>query len=107
MKRASTVASQPRLDAFFGAKTWRKDESVPTLSEMVGCYSRQLATLGYLERVTARDIKVTKSASNRSLKYLMPFYSKSERGYDFFDKVTTENYGGQLTWVRPDVRPKR
>jgi len=107
MKRASTVAQQPRIDAFFGTRAWRTGAGVPKLAEMVGCYTTQLATLGYLERVTARDIKVTRSAANRSLKYLMPFYSKNERGYDFFDKVTTENYGGQLTWVRPEVRPKR
>lgn len=107
MKRASTVAYQPRLDDFFGTPTWRKDKVVPTLSNMVSCYSNQLATIGYLPRSTARDIKVTRSSANQSLKYLMPFYSKNDRGYDFFDKVTTENYDGQLTWVRPDIRPKR
>lgn len=103
MKRASTVAAQPRLDAFFGTPAWRPGTRVPTLAEMVGTYSAQLSALGYLARMTARDIRVTKSAGNRQLKYLMPFYSKSERGYDFFDKVTGENYGGQLTWVRPDA----
>jgi three-Cys-motif partner protein len=107
MKRASTVAEQPRLDAFFGTKSWRTGKAVPTLAEMVGCYTKQLASLGYLERATARDIKVTKSAANQSLKYLMPFYSKSDLGYDFFDKVTSEDHDGQLTWVRQDLTPKR
>lgn len=107
MKRASTVGEQPRLDAFFGIETWRTGTTVPTLAEVRDCYTKQIATLGYLDRETARDIKVTRSASNKQLKYLMPFYSKSDRGYDFFDKVTSENYDGQLTWVTADATPKR
>jgi three-Cys-motif partner protein len=107
MKRASTVKDQPRLDAFFGTGSWRTGSTVPTLAQMQDCYTKQMATLGYLERPTARGIKVTRSAANRSLKYLMPFYSKNDRGYDFFDKVTTENYDGQLTWVTADATPRR
>ena len=76
---------QPRLDDFFGTTAWRSGTAVPTLAQMRECYTRQMAALGYLERATAREIKVTKSASNKSLKYLMPFYSKNDRGYDFFD----------------------
>lgn len=40
MKRASTVAEQPRLDDFFGTKTWRTGKAVPTLAEMVGRYTK-------------------------------------------------------------------
>jgi len=107
MKRASTVKDQPRLDAFFGTKMWRSGTRVPTLAQVRDCYTKQMGTLGYLDRATAREIKVMKSAANQSLKYLIPFYSKNDRGYDFFDKVTTEKHDGQLTWVTADATRKR
>ena len=100
MKRVAHLEEQPRLDAFFGTRAWRMDprflgaDGRPTLSGLLACYRERLATIGYPSHLSAREIPVTNS-KNVTM-YLMSFFSKHELGYTFWDRITTEDEGGQL-----------
>jgi three-Cys-motif partner protein len=83
--------NQPRLDAFFGTNAWQTDarflgiDGRPTLSGLLACYREQLATIGYLDQLSAREISV-KNSKNVTM-YLMAFFSKHALGYTFWDKI--------------------
>jgi three-Cys-motif partner protein len=99
MKRVAHLEEQPRLDAFFGTRAWRTDprflgaDLLPTLSGLLACYREQLAGIGYLEQMSAREIPVTNS--KHVTMYLMSVFSKHDLGYTFWDRITTEDEGGQ------------
>ncbi|MBI3748042.1 MAG: three-Cys-motif partner protein TcmP [Chloroflexi bacterium] len=103
MKRVADL-DRPRLDAFFGTKAWQTDprflgpDRLPTLSGLLACYREQLARIGYLNQVSAREIPV-KNSKNVPM-YLLAFFSKHPLGYTFWDRITTEDEKGQiaLTW---------
>ena len=91
---------QPRLDAFFGTSTWKTDPRFldaggrPTLSGLLKCYREQLASIGYLDTMSVREIPV-KNSKNVTM-YLMAFFSKHPLGYQFWDKITSVDEGGQI-----------
>ena len=99
MKRVGGLP-QPRLDAFFGTNAWQSDprflgiDGLPTLSGLLACYREQLATIGYVDQVAAREIIVPNSKN--ATMYLLAFFSKHRLGYTFWDKITTEAEDGQL-----------
>jgi three-Cys-motif partner protein len=99
MKRVFAL-HQPRLDAFFGTESWKTDPSYlgtdgrPTLSGLLACYRRQLATIGYVDQLSAREI-VIKNTKNVPI-YLLAFFSKHPKGYEFWDKITPVDEHGQM-----------
>jgi three-Cys-motif partner protein len=99
MKRVAAL-DQPRVDAFFGTKAWQTDprflgpDHRPTLSGLLACYREQLAGIGYLNQISAREIEV-KNSKNVPM-YLMAFFSKHPLGYTFWDRITTEDEKGQI-----------
>lgn len=54
----------------------------------------QLAGIGYLNQISAREIEV-KNSKNVPM-YLMAFFSKHPLGYTFWDRITTEDEKGQI-----------
>jgi three-Cys-motif partner protein len=102
MKRVHSGGRE--LDAFFGTTAWKSDPRYqgstgkPTLSGLLACYREQLATIGYQDRLAAREIPVVNSRN--AIMYLMAFFSKHPLGYEFWDRITTEDQDGQLalTW---------
>jgi len=97
VKRVAHLEDQPCVDAFFGTKDWRQyngSRGRPTLGSLLACYRDQLATLGYPKRLAAREITI-RNTKNAPI-YLLAFFSKHERGYEFWDKITTEDEKGQL-----------
>jgi len=101
MKRVFRL-DQPRLDAFFGTNAWKTDPAClgadghPTLSGLLGCYRRQLATIGYVDQLSAREI-VVRNTKNVPM-YLLAFFSKHPKGYEFWDKITPVDERGQLAF---------
>jgi three-Cys-motif partner protein len=99
MKRVARL-DQPRLDAFFGTGAWKTDprflgaDGLPTLSGLLWCYREQLASIGYLDTLSIREVPVMNS-KNVTM-YLMAFFSKNTKGYEFWDKVTPVDEHGQL-----------
>lgn len=97
MKRVAQL-DQPRLDGFFGSKCWKERylgaDGWPTLSGLLACYREQLLTIGYLDQISAREI-VVKNTKNVPI-YQLAFFSKDPKGYEFWDKITTVDEGGQL-----------
>lgn len=99
MKRVADLP-QPRVDAFFGTNAWQTDtrflgaDRRPTLSGLLACYREQLAGIGYLNQVSAREIAIANS-KNVSI-YLMAFFSKHPLGYTFWDRITSEDEKGQI-----------
>jgi three-Cys-motif partner protein len=99
MKRVARL-DQPRLDAFFGTTAWKTDprflgpDGLPTLSGLLLCYREQLASIGYLDTLSIREIPV-KNSKNTTM-YLLAFFSKSAKGYEFWDKITPVDEHGQL-----------
>lgn len=99
MKRVARL-DQPRLDAFFGTSRWKTDprflgaDGLPTLSGLLLCYREQLASIGYLDTLAVREISV-KNSKNVTM-YVMAFFSKSAKGYEFWDKITPVDEHGQL-----------
>jgi three-Cys-motif partner protein len=97
MKRVAGL-EQPRLDAFFGSKCWKEEnlgaDGQPTLSGLLACYRAQLAKIGYLNKLSAREIVIKNTRSVPI--YQLAFFSKNPKGYEFWDKITTVAEGGQL-----------
>ena len=99
MKRVADL-QQPRLDAFFGTDAWQKgtqyrgNDGEVSLSGLLGCYRERLQTIGFAPRVAAREIEV-KNSKNVTM-YLLAFFSKNPKGFEFWDKITTEDERGQL-----------
>ncbi len=85
---------QPRLDAFFGTPDWRPFLGARLkASELLGVYRRQMASLGYV----AVDDTPAIPVKNRegALMYYLVFFSKNERGYDFWRKIAAVDESGQ------------
>lgn len=86
---------QPRLDAFFGTPEWRPFLGARLkASELLGVYRRQMTSLGYVgvEDSPAIPVKNLQGA----LMYYLVFFSKHERGYDFWRKIAAIDEKGQL-----------
>ena len=66
----------------------------PTLSVLLACYREQLAGIGYLNQISAREIAVTNSKN--APMYLMAFFSKNQLGYTFWNRITTQDEKGQM-----------
>ncbi len=99
MKRVAKL-DQPLVDAFFGTNAWQTDprflgpDGRPTLSGLLACYREQLAGIGYLNQISAREIAVTNSKNVPM--YLMAFFSKNTMGYTFWNRITTKDEKGQM-----------
>lgn len=92
MKRVPADAEVTALDAFFGTDEWRRLKA-RTLFEFVDLYRRQLARIGYLRQPPKVEV-VVKNRKNAPL-YQMAFFSKSPRGYEFWDKISLVDEHGQ------------
>jgi three-Cys-motif partner protein len=91
---------QPEVDAFIGRSSRECFEPgrTPRLDEYARVYREQMVKLGYLDRSTARDIKIKNSKN--ALLYTLPLYSRHPLAFDFFDRVSDEDLSGQLTLLR-------
>lgn len=98
---------QPEVDAFLGrpARECFDPGRVPRLDEYARVYREQMVKLGYIDRTTARDIKIKNSKN--ALLYTLPLYSRHELAFEFFDRVTTEDLSGQLTLLRVEPATER
>ncbi len=87
---------QPRLDQFFGTKTWRPFVGRQQLeaSKLLDVYRAQLAAIGYAIDASTPAIRVVNS--QRAPMYYLLFASKHPRGYEFWRKVVAEEETGQL-----------
>lgn len=100
MQRVTHLEEQPKLDAFFGTHAWKTDTRFqdsrgrPSMSGLLACYREQLTSIGYLDAMAGRELAVRNSV-NRTM-YLITFFSKHPRGFDFWDKITREDERGQL-----------
>jgi three-Cys-motif partner protein len=100
MERVMHLDEQPKLDSFFGTHDWKTETRFqnsagrPSMSGLLACYREQMTKLGYLDVMAGRELAV-KNTTNRTM-YLITFFSKHERGYDFWDKITAEDERGQL-----------
>ena len=94
MKRVMHLDEQPRLDAFFGSTAYRAPGERPTLSTLMEAYRGQLLSIGYVDHAARREVTVTNSKN--ATMYLLAYFSKHARGYDFWDKITAEDETGQL-----------
>lgn len=100
MQRVTHLEEQPKLDAFFGTHDWKTERRFqdargrPSMSGLLACYREQLTKVGYLDLMAGRELTVRNSV-NRTM-YLIAFFSKHERGFDFWDKITREDESGQL-----------
>jgi three-Cys-motif partner protein len=102
MKRAA--AYEPKsLDSFFGTRLWR-DAYGRSLQAgrqersriLLDCYEEQLRNLGYTWVVD--DVRITNSRHVGL--YHLVFASKSERGEDFWEKITARSASGQMRLFR-------
>ena len=102
MKRAAH--SQPQsLDAFFGTALWREayQQSLRAGRRegsrmLLDCYEEQLRKLGY--KWVVDDVRITNSRHVGL--YHLVFASKSERGEDFWEKITARSASGQMRLFR-------
>ncbi len=102
MKRAA--AYEPKsLDSFFGTRLWRDayDRSLRAGRRersriLLDCYEEQLRKLGYTWVVD--DVRITNSRHVGL--YHLVFASKSERGEDFWEKITARSASGQMRLFR-------
>jgi three-Cys-motif partner protein len=98
MKRAAH--SQPQsLSSFFGTPLWRKayQQSLHAGRRegsriLLDCYEEQLRKLGY--KWVVDDVRITNSRHVGL--YHLVFASKSERGEDFWEKITARSASGQM-----------
>jgi len=102
MKRAADFHPQS-LDSFFGTQLWRKayQQSLHAGRRegsrvLLDCYEEQLRKLGYKWAVD--DVRITNSRHVGL--YHLVFASKSERGEDFWEKITARSANGQMRLFR-------
>jgi three-Cys-motif partner protein len=107
MKRAVGYAPAA-LDGFFGTSAWRtafeqsQQEGRREGSRiLLDCYEEQLRSIGY--QWFGDAVRVTNSR-HLGLYHLI-FASKSERGEDFWQKITYRSPGGQLPLIREEPSP--
>lgn len=107
MKRAAEYAPA-NLDAFFGTPEWRRAYEASLRAGkregsriLLDCYEQQLRSIGYLWVVD--DVRIT-NRRHVGLYHLV-FASKSERGEDFWQKITDRSAGGQLRLIREAPAP--
>jgi three-Cys-motif partner protein len=106
LKRVSHL-DQPRVDAFFGADTWKPAKGeAPHLYDLCELYRRQMAKLGYADHAPALDPKM-RTLTNTPLYHLL-FFSRNEKGHDFWDEVVAVSPTGQLNlFSAPDKSAKK
>lgn len=106
LKRVSHL-DQPRVDAFFGTDRWKPAKGeVPRLYELCEIYREQMATLGFADHAPPIDPKM-KTSTNTPLYHLL-FFSRNEKGHDFWADVVAINPSGQMNLFSvPAKAPKR
>lgn len=97
LKRNRMVANMKKVDAFFGTDTWRpalESGEQAKLSHFATCYGAQMASLGYMDLGSAAEPKMR--ISTGTLLYTLRFYSKHQRGHEFWEKVARIAPTGQM-----------
>jgi len=97
LKRVSHLEDQPRVDAFFGTTSWRelvKDGRPPRLYDFCQRYRDQMTTLGYADHAAPID-PLMRNSTDTPLYHLL-FFSRNERGHDFWDEVVAVSPSGQM-----------
>lgn len=97
LKRVRHIATQPRVDAFFGTREWRPlvaGGGAPHLYDFCECYRKQMRTLAYEDRGTPLD-PAMKNSTGAHLYHLL-FFSRNERGHDFWSEVLAVGPTGQM-----------
>lgn len=85
-KKSSQIAR------FLGRPDWRKlleqaeKQGILFRQFLADLYASQMATLGYI-KVSVSKMKEVRSDDKKQFLYHLAFFSKSERGYEFWDKV--------------------
>ncbi|MGH7146788.1 MAG: three-Cys-motif partner protein TcmP [Nitrospiraceae bacterium] len=84
--------NSPRIARFLGKPDWRKllevaeKKSIPFRQFLADLYTSQMVTLGYI-KVPVSKMKEVRSDDKMLPLYHLAFFSKSERGYEFWNKV--------------------
>jgi len=84
--------NSPRIARFLGKPDWRKllevaeKQSIPFRQFLADLYVSQMTTLGYI-KVPVSKMKEVRSDDKMLPLYHLAFFSKSERGYAFWNKV--------------------
>jgi len=82
----------PKVDRFLGDTTWRprwrraEREGVSVIQFLAREYAAAMSRLGYLTRSLDQMIEIKTYENNMRLYYLA-FFSKNERGYEFWEEV--------------------
>lgn len=106
LKRNRMVPSMKKVDAFFGTTTWRPaldSGEQAKLAHFATCYGAQMVSLGYLDVTPSIEPKMR--ISTHTLLYTLRFYSKHERGHEFWEKIARETPTGQMHLVYAPVTP--
>lgn len=108
MKRVGHIEEQPRVDAFFGTDAWRPlvaSGRKPHLYDFCQCYRNQMKTLGFEDHAAPIDPSM-RNSTDVPLYHLL-FFSRNEKGHDFWDQVVQVGPTGQMTLLRQDPAPRR
>jgi three-Cys-motif partner protein len=81
-----------KIAQFLGKPDWRKlleeaeKKGIPFRQFLADLYASQMATLGYI-KVPVSKMREVRSDGKKQFLYHLAFFSKSERGYEFWNKV--------------------
>lgn len=90
-ERNYLAANNNKIELFLGNPNWRKirSDNIPQISFIKFLsdeFEKKLFSIGYTEFKGGNKIEIRNPEKNQSL-YHLAFYSKNEKGYDFWKKI--------------------
>jgi len=95
------------IDDFFGTERWRpalESGEVARMAHFTATYGAQMGSLGYLD--VGDVIEPRMRISTGALLYTLRFYSKHERGHDFWREIASVEPSGQMQLLRVPATPR-
>lgn len=108
LKRNRLAAYAKTIDEFFDSDRWRPaldSGEVARLSHFAASYGVKMQELGYLDVGDVVEPKMR--ISTGTLLYTLRFYSRHERGHEFWEKIARDEPTGQMQLLRVTPEPTR